>query len=101
MTGKPTGAWNKPSIKLPKTRDDSSFPGLTPASASSPEIATKLEYEERQKDEVLALEAIYGEDFVKHTQTHSVWKVSTIPRPHSHPLLAPLCPPSPIILHAV
>jgi translation initiation factor 2-alpha kinase 4 len=75
MTGKAAGAWNKPPIKLPQKKDNTSFPGLAPASASSPEVATKVEYEERQRDEVLALEAIYGEDFVKHTQTHSVWKV--------------------------
>lgn len=82
MTGKASRAWNKPSINLPQKRDDTSFPGLN--SAASPEVASKLEYEERQNDELLALEAIYGEDFVKHTQTHSVWKV---------------CMPSPLVAH--
>lgn len=72
MTGKAPGPWNKPSIKLPKKNDDSSFPGLKP---SSPEATAKIEYEELQQNELIVLEAMYAEDFVKHKQTQSAWKV--------------------------
>lgn len=33
-------------------------------------------YEERQQDEVMALEAIFGDDFVHHKAAHSAWKKS-------------------------
>lgn len=59
-------------INLPKPKDDSSFPGLKPA---SPEVATKIEYEELQENELMVLEAIYGDDFMKHKDTQSAWKV--------------------------
>ncbi|GKT49171.1 eIF-2-alpha kinase GCN2 [Colletotrichum spaethianum] len=60
MAWKSSGVWKKP-IDLPQTnRDDSSFPGLKP---KGPEAATKIEYEELQQNELIALEAIYGEDF--------------------------------------
>lgn len=72
MTSNASGPWNKPTIKLPKKKDDSSFPGLKP---SSPEVTSKIEYVELQENELIALEAIYGDDFVKHKQTHSAWKV--------------------------
>ncbi|ODA79871.1 hypothetical protein RJ55_05468 [Drechmeria coniospora] len=52
-------------------QDDSSFPGLKPAAADT---TTKIEYEELQQNELLALEAIYGEDFVKHGDAQSAWK---------------------------
>lgn len=61
------------SLNLNKNENESSFPGLQPG--ASPEVATKFEYEELQQNEILALEAIYGEDFVMHTGTHSAWKV--------------------------
>src|SRR3569833_916713 len=48
-------------------------PGLKP-SASAPVVATQ--YEERQRDEVEALEAIYGPDFTMAKATHSAWKKS-------------------------
>ncbi|KAG6012985.1 hypothetical protein E4U54_007199, partial [Claviceps lovelessii] len=53
------------------TTDDASFPGLKP---TTPDATAKIEYEELQKNELLALEAIYGDDFVMHTSAHSAWK---------------------------
>ena len=70
MAWQTPGAWKSPLAKQPE--DDSSFPGLKP---TSPEATNKIEYEELQQNELLALEAIYGEDFVQHSGTHSAWQV--------------------------
>lgn len=69
-----SGVWKSP-LNLSKNNDESSFPGLQPA--ASPEATNKIEYEELQQNELLALEAIYGEDFVMHSGTHSAWKVES------------------------
>ncbi|KAF7546777.1 hypothetical protein G7046_g9206 [Stylonectria norvegica] len=70
MAWNASGVWKTP--LHPENHDDSSFPGLK--TDTSPEIANKTQYDEIQQNEVLALEAIYGEDFVMHTATHSAWK---------------------------
>ncbi|OLN84913.1 eIF-2-alpha kinase GCN2 [Colletotrichum chlorophyti] len=75
MASKTSGVWKK-HIELPhRKEDDSSFPGLKP---TSPEATSKIEYHELQQNELIALEAIYGEDFVRHAETHSAWKTVTI-----------------------
>ncbi|KAF5713806.1 PEK GCN2 kinase [Fusarium globosum] len=74
MAGKQSGVWNTPS-GLKNNKNESSFPGLLPAVAS-PEVNNKIEYGELQQNELLALEAIYGDDFVMHTETQSAWKKS-------------------------
>lgn len=71
MAWRTPGAWKTPLSKDTK-KDDSSFPGLKP---TTPDATAKIEYEELQHNELLALEAIYGDDFVKHTDGHSAWKV--------------------------
>ncbi|KAI5461476.1 anticodon binding domain of tRNAs-domain-containing protein [Mariannaea sp. PMI_226] len=71
MAWKAPGAWKSP-LHHPKTNDESSFPDLQPA--SSPEVHTKIEYYELQQNELVALEAIYGEDFVMHKGAPSAWK---------------------------
>ncbi|KAI3536661.1 hypothetical protein CABS01_15619 [Colletotrichum abscissum] len=73
MAWKSSGVWNKPIDKPQKNEDDSSFPGLKP---KGPEAAPKLEYEELQQNELIALEAIYGEDFMRHAETPGAWKKS-------------------------
>lgn len=70
MAWKAPGQWKTPLTK--PSNDDSSFPGLKP---SGPEAAAKIEYEELQQNELLALEAIYGEDFIRHSATNSAWQV--------------------------
>lgn len=60
----------KPSQATKKT-DDTSFPGL----GKSGPVDAKTPYEELQLDEVTALQAIYGDDFVEHKAAHSAWKV--------------------------
>lgn len=84
MAWKAPGSWKTP-LTLPKNNDDSTFPGLQPA--SSPEVHTKIEYDELQQNEILALGAIYGEDFVMHPEAQSAWKVSRRPPPTSGPKL--------------
>lgn len=49
-----------------------SFPGLK--SPGTP--AAKTQYQELQENELIALEAIYGDDFTQHSATHSAWQVS-------------------------
>lgn len=64
--------WKNHKLSKPKN-DDSTFPGLKPAAT---EAAGKIEYEELQQNELLALEAIYGEDFVNQSSDgQSAWKV--------------------------
>lgn len=74
MAWNAAGAWKKP-LNLAKKNDDSSFPGLKPTNT---EVAAKIQYEELQQDEVVALEAIYGVDFIRQKETQT-WKVSHFP----------------------
>lgn len=77
MAWKATGSWKNP-ISKPNNNDDSSFPGLKP---SAPELNNaKVDNEERQQNELLVLEAMYGEDFVQHGGTNSAWQVSALRR---------------------
>ncbi|RBQ68693.1 hypothetical protein FVER14953_04803 [Fusarium verticillioides] len=77
MAGKQSGVWNTtPSGLKNHNKNESSFPGLL---AARSEANNKIEYEELQKNEVLALEAIYSDDFVMHTETQNAWKK---PEPH-------------------
>lgn len=78
MAWRAPAAWKTPLNKSQK-QDDSSFPGLKP---TTPDATTKIEYEELQENELLALEAIYGDDFVKHGDTHSAWKVRALHGPY-------------------
>lgn len=74
MAGKQSGVWNTtPSGLKNHNKNESSFPGLL---AARSEANNKIEYEELQKNEVLALEAIYSDDFVMHTETQNAWKVT-------------------------
>ncbi|KOS21294.1 Serine/threonine-protein kinase GCN2 [Escovopsis weberi] len=67
-------AWKAPKPRTaPTKKNDSSFPGLKPA---GPEASAKIEYDELQRDEIFALEAIYGDDFIQHGAAHSAWKKS-------------------------
>lgn len=53
----------------------STVAGSTPG-PSSPTTAVKINYDELQSNEVMALQAIYGDDFTEHKGTHSAWKKS-------------------------
>ncbi|ROV91433.1 hypothetical protein VSDG_07141 [Cytospora chrysosperma] len=75
MAGKRTGQKNKTAQhKVKNDENNPSFPGLKiPAPGSSP---AKTNYEERQQDEITALQAIYADDFVEHKAAQSAWKKS-------------------------
>ena len=47
------------------------FPGLK--SPGNP--TAKTHYHELQENELIALEAIYGDDFTQHSAAHSAWQV--------------------------
>jgi hypothetical protein len=56
----------------PKKNKDASFPGLQTTRAEEPD---KTHYEELQQNEVMVLQAIYGDDFIEQKAAHSAWKV--------------------------
>lgn len=72
----PTNPWGK---KPPQRITPSSgFPDFKSNKSSDvpPQIQLpKSQYEEIQEDEVIALAAIYGEDFRKLDSNHGAWKV--------------------------
>lgn len=72
MAWNASGAWKSPLNQNIPNSNDSSFPGLNP---TTPDAAPKIDNTEIQENELLALEAIYGEDFVNHTGGQSAWKV--------------------------
>jgi translation initiation factor 2-alpha kinase 4 len=60
-------AWKKPTNQPKKS--DAGFPGLKSHRGST------TKYEELQQNELIALDAIYGEDFKRLKEAHSAWKV--------------------------
>ena len=61
-------AWKKPTATPKKA--DPSFPDPNYGKGTS------IQYEELQQNELIALEAIYGEDFRRIKQTQTAWQVS-------------------------
>ncbi|KAL2163091.1 hypothetical protein VTH06DRAFT_6927 [Thermothelomyces fergusii] len=55
--------------KRSKQDANDSFPGLRGPGEPSPETR----YQELQQDEVMALQAIYGEDFIQQSAAHTAW----------------------------
>lgn len=80
MAWKTSGVWKK--SQLSKKNDEASFPGLAPPPQKK-DAGPSLQYEQLQKDEVIALQAIYGDEFIEHKTTHNVWKVGSIFHTHS------------------
>ncbi|KAI1106062.1 serine/threonine-protein kinase gcn2 [Jackrogersella minutella] len=72
MAWKPTGAWKGPK-QLNTKPDDSSYPGLNPA---SPETGPKTQYTDVQNEEIMVLQAIYGDDYFEHKAANTAWKKS-------------------------
>ncbi|KAI6090786.1 serine/threonine-protein kinase gcn2 [Hypoxylon rubiginosum] len=72
MAWKPSGPWKAPRQLTTKT-DDSRYPGLTPA---SPETGPKTQYLDVQNDEIIVLQAIYGDDYIEHKAANSAWQKS-------------------------
>jgi translation initiation factor 2-alpha kinase 4 len=72
MAWKTPAGQRKPPKQPAKKNGDTSFPGLA---SPGPEANKKTQYEELQQNEVMVLQAIYGDDFTEHKATHSAWKV--------------------------
>jgi translation initiation factor 2-alpha kinase 4 len=73
----PAGQRKPPPKQQPaKKNGDSSFPGLKSAGPEGPKQVQKTKYEELQQNEVMVLQAIYGDDFTEHKAAHSAWKKS-------------------------
>lgn len=73
MAGNASGAWKATLNNGTPKPSDSSFPGLKPGGHDA---ASKVDNTEVQRDELLVLDAIYGDDFIDHTGEQSAWKVS-------------------------
>ncbi|OAA64439.1 protein kinase [Niveomyces insectorum RCEF 264] len=67
-------AGKKPVKANTKNDASTSFPGLHKQPQQPGDAKTS--YEERQQDELTALQAIYFDDFVQHEAAHSAWKKS-------------------------
>ena len=65
-------AAKKKPAKSPKQNGTESFPGLKSPGTS----ASQIQYHELQQNEVMVLQAIYGEDFIEHSTAPSAWHVS-------------------------
>ncbi|KUI57921.1 Serine/threonine-protein kinase GCN2 [Cytospora mali] len=77
MAGKRTGHKNKTAQnKVKNDENNPSFPGLQTAAPAPGSNLAKTNYEERQQDEITALQAIYADDFVEHKASQSAWKKS-------------------------
>ncbi|KAI1377302.1 serine/threonine-protein kinase gcn2 [Hypoxylon crocopeplum] len=72
MAWKPHGAWKGPR-QLNTRTDDSSYPGLEPA---SPVAGPKTQYTDVQNEEIMVLQAIYGDDYIEHKAANTAWKKS-------------------------
>jgi translation initiation factor 2-alpha kinase 4 len=71
-------AWKTPAGQRKPPKQQAQKNGVTafPRLASPGlEANKKTQYEELQQNEVMVLQAIYGDDFTEHTATHSAWKV--------------------------
>ena len=64
----------KPVQPPTKQNVNDGFPGLK----SPVKAALQTHYQELQENEVMVLQAIYGDDFIQHTAAHSAWQVSSI-----------------------
>ncbi|KAI1340987.1 serine/threonine-protein kinase gcn2 [Xylariaceae sp. FL0016] len=73
MAWKSPLALKAPQQLSPKTKDDSSYPGLKP---TSPDAAPRSQYIDAQADELIALQAIYADDYVEHKAANTAWKKS-------------------------
>lgn len=69
----PTNPWGKKPIQ--DNTSQSGFPELNPKTPT--DAAPKSKYEEIQEDELIALAAIYGEDFKQIQTNQGAWKVRT------------------------
>ncbi|KAI1075292.1 serine/threonine-protein kinase gcn2 [Whalleya microplaca] len=65
-------AWKTPH-QLTTKNDDSSYPGLNPV---SPDAGPRTQYIDAQNEEIMVLQAIYGDDYIEHKAANTAWKKS-------------------------
>lgn len=68
----PTGPWSPKQTK-PDENSHGGFPGLR--DHENVAVTAKSQYEETQENELVALEAIYGDDFQTIETQSGAWKV--------------------------
>ncbi|KAH8898540.1 serine/threonine-protein kinase gcn2 [Thozetella sp. PMI_491] len=73
---KPAQTNPKNGTKAPKP---TSFPGLKQPEKGAPGGGGQTKYEELQQNEVMVLQAIYGDDFIEQKPAHGAWKKSAEP----------------------
>ncbi|KAI8950785.1 serine/threonine-protein kinase gcn2 [Xylaria longipes] len=73
MAWKTPGPWKVPQQPNYKRHDDSTHPGLPP---TSPDTGPKTHYINTQNEEIMVLQAIYGDDYVEHKAANTAWKKS-------------------------
>ncbi|KAI2782056.1 serine/threonine-protein kinase gcn2 [Daldinia loculata] len=73
MAWKSTAPWKGPQQLTTKTNNDSNYPGLKSA---SPDVGHKTPYTDVQNEEIMVLQAIYGDDYIEHKAAHSAWMKS-------------------------
>lgn len=73
MAWKKAGGQKKP-CPVQKAPGQPCLPDLETRAA--PSSSVRLKYEELQKNELMVLQSIYGDDFVEHKAGHSAWQVS-------------------------
>lgn len=76
---KATSQWKAP-LHHPKSNDDSNYPGLKssspkPGGPGKSRVA-KTQYTDAQQEEIVALKAIYGPDFIEHKAANTAWQLS-------------------------
>lgn len=87
MAWNASGTCKTPTSTHAHTHNDASFPGLRP---ETPDALHKNDHTELQENELVALEAIYGDDFVNHTGEQTAWKVPLY-TPHTDIPYRPAC----------
>ncbi|KAI8957150.1 serine/threonine-protein kinase gcn2 [Daldinia sp. FL1419] len=74
MASKSNSPWKGSQQQLTtKTNNDSNYPGLKSA---SPDVGPKTPYTDVQNEEIMVLQAIYGDDYIEHKAANSAWMKS-------------------------
>ncbi|KAI0408106.1 serine/threonine-protein kinase gcn2 [Xylaria palmicola] len=73
MAWKTPRPWKAPQQPNYKRHDDPSRPGPPPA---SPDTGPRTHYVDTQNEEIMVLQAIYGDDYVEHKAANTAWKKS-------------------------
>ncbi|KAI0012766.1 serine/threonine-protein kinase gcn2 [Xylariaceae sp. FL0662B] len=72
MAWKTPSPWKAPQ-QLATKDDDPSYPGLKP---NSPDTGPRTQYTDVQNEEIMVLQAIYGDDYIEHKAANAAWKKS-------------------------